>query len=315
MTRANKYKLHLAVTSILFFVGMLFLVKAGYAQSRNDVYQTKTFDVSGPVSLEVLTSGGSIEVEGRSGNEVKVEMYVRKRGRYIDPGEADLDDYNIEISQDGNYITAKAERESSSGWWGNGYSISFIVYTPHESRSRLKTSGGSLSASNLKGTQELRTSGGSVNVASIVGDVVLDTSGGSIGIDDVHGNVDAETSGGRIEAQYVVGNVTLKTSGGSIGVEAIEGNVRARTSGGSIRASIDRPKEYINLRTSGGSIKIEVPGDLGYDLDLDGNRVKAELKNFDGESERDEIEGRVNGGGTRIEAKTSGGSVTLSYLN
>jgi hypothetical protein len=42
--------------------------------------------------------------------------------------------------------------------------------------------------------------------------------------------------------------------------------------------------------------------------------VYAELKNFSGEAEKDEIRGTFNGGGTKISAKTSGGSVRLEYL-
>lgn len=314
MTTENKFKLKLLLASIVAFGAILFLSESGYAQSDRDVYSTSTFNVSGDVSLEVVTSGGSIQVEGGSSDEVVVEMYVRRRGRYVDPGEADLDDYDIEISQDGNYITAKVERESGS-WWGNSnYSISFIVYTPENTRSRLKTSGGSVSASNLIGTQELKTSGGSIRVEDIRGKTVLDTSGGSITINEVQGDVDAKTSGGRITAENVEGNVELRTSGGSITVENIDGNVEARTSGGSIRATIIEPRDYITLRTSGGSISINVPGEKGYDLDLDGNRVRTELKNFNGDFEKDEIKGSMNGGGTRIEAKTSGGSVTLNYL-
>ncbi len=298
-------------------VAGLFLasIQPVFAQSSDEVYRVEEFGVSGQVSLEVRTSGGSISVVGSNEDEVVVEMYVRKRGDYVEAGEADLDDYEIEIAQDGNKVRAIVERKSDGwNWNNNGYSISFVVYTPEETRTRLKTSGGSLTVRNLSGSQELKTSGGSITTEGIRGEMVLKTSGGSINMREVQGDVEANTSGGTIRAETLVGNLDAKTSGGSIRLAGIEGNVDARTSGGSINAEILAPSDYVELKTSGGSITIRVPQENGYNLDLDGNRVYVDLNNFSGQAEKDEINGTMNGGGTLIEAKTSGGSVRLEYL-
>lgn len=313
MSGEKRFIWSLTVSWLIVGALLLLAVQTGLAQSSSDVYRAEEFNVSGNVSLEVRTSGGSIKAIGSNDDKVRVEMYVRKRGRYIEPGEADLSKYEIEISESGNTVKAVAERKGS---WMNrdNYSISFIVYTPNETRSRLRTSGGSVSASNLTGTQELRTSGGSVNVEGIDGDMVLRTSGGSIGITDAQGNVEANTSGGTIRVKYLTGALDARTSGGSINLEQVAGNVEARTSGGSINAEIVSPADKIELRTSGGNIRIKVPQENGYDLDLDANRVYVELINFNGRAEKDRIVGDFNGGGTKIEAKTSGGSVRIEYL-
>jgi len=315
MSTDKRYMWSLAISWTAFLALMLLAVQIGLAQSSEDSYQTERFNVSGSVSLEVQTSGGSIRVEGSNDDEVLVEMYVRRRGKYVEAGEADLDDYEISITQDGNTVSAIADRKSNRGWnWNDGYSISFVVYTPQETRTRLKTSGGSLTARNLTGSQELRTSGGSITTEGIQGQMVLRTSGGSISITDVQGDAEAKTSGGTIRADMMVGNLDANTSGGSIRLTGIEGNVEAKTSGGSISAEILAPRDIIDLRTSGGSITVTVPDSQGYDLDLDANRVYAELINFNGRAERDEIRGTFNGGGTMLKAKTSGGSIRLKYL-
>ena len=90
--------------------------------------------------------------------------------------------------------------------------------------------------------------------------------------------------------------------------------MEAKTSGGSIDAEIVSPEDYIDLRTSGGSITVTVPKNNGYDLDLDGNRVRADLENFKGDMDKDAMRGTMNGGGTKVSARTSGGSVSLRYL-
>lgn len=289
------------------------LVLGSSESIAQDAYRTETFSVSDNVRIDVKTSGGSIEVIGDNSDEVRVEMYVRKRGRTIMPEDDDLSGYNITIEKRGNTVVAEAERERKWGNW-NGPSISFKVYGPVRSTADVRTSGGSIELHNLMGIQKARTSGGSITAEQIGGDVELRTSGGSITVEDIEGAVDASTSGGRIRAENITGGISAKTSGGSITLEDISGDVEASTSGGSINAEINVPSEVIELRTSGGSISVTIPRDLGYDLDLKGNRVRADLNNFRGEYERDDVEGTMNGGGTRLHARTSGGSVTLRYF-
>ena len=315
MDRAKRFKIQVAVSIVFTFVIMLTAVKMGWAQSSDDAYKIERFAVNDGVEISVETSGGSIDVIGKNTDEVTVEMYVRKRNRYVQANDEDLKGWEIEISERNNKITAHAKRENSRNWnWNrNTPSVSFVVYAPVKSTSDVRTSGGSIEMMNLEGKQSGRTSGGSIRAEAIIGDLNIRTSGGSITLNEIVGTTEARTSGGRIKAENVDGDLDVKTSGGSISLEGISGSVDASTSGGSINAEITKPNDFINLRTSGGSITVTVPEENGYDLDLDGNRVRAELKNFTGEYEKDEIKGTVNGGGVKIRAKTSGGSIRLNY--
>lgn len=282
-----------------------------YAQ---EPYMEQSFSVNDNARLEVETSGGSIDVQGSNTDAVRVEMYVKRRGKHVEPGEADLDNWDITVEKNGNTVYAKAKRRGRGGWGNNSYNVSFVVYTPVSITTDLRTSGGSISLENLTGNQDAKTSGGRITARQIGGDLEVNTSGGSITIEEIEGYVDAKTSGGRISAANVTGGITARTSGGSINLDNISGNVEAKTSGGSIDAEVIEPMDYIELRTSGGSISITVPKNAGYDLDLDGNRVRADLVDFRGDYDKDEMQGTMNGGGTRVKAKTSGGSVTLRYM-
>src|SRR5690625_7896114 len=84
-------------------------------------------------------------------------------------------------------------------------------------------------------------------------------------------------------------------------------------SGGRISVEVTRFQEDVHLRTSGGSIEIKLADARDFDIDLKGSRVRAELQNFTGKAERNHIEGRIGRGGTLLNARTSGGSVTLIY--
>jgi len=316
MSTGKRYKVKLTAIWIFTFVIMLTSVKMGWAQSSRDAYRVERFSVNDNAKINVKTSGGSIAVIGKNTDEVTVEMYVRKRGDYVKADEEDLKNWEIEISESNNEVTAHAKRNNGirMNWNRNNASISFVVYTPKLSTSNVSTSGGSLEFSNLEGDQVGRTSGGSISVEGIQGNLELRTSGGSISLLEVQGSANARTSGGRIKAENIFGDINVRSSGGSISMEGIGGSVEASTSGGSINVEVPTPTKFIDLNTSGGSISITVPKNGGYDLDLDGSRVRADLQNFKGEVEKDEVRGTMNGGGVRIKARTSGGTISLNYM-
>jgi len=300
-----------AFLAVIAFFGSL------TAQNIDDAYRTEVFNTGDSPSIEIQTSGGAIVAEGHSDDDVQVYMIVRRGNRTLSPSDFDLDDFEIDISQDGNAITARAERKNRGvgGWFGsnNNVSISFVVHAPTGSYVDGSTSGGSVTARNFMNDVSLRTSGGSVTAESIRGNTDLRTSGGSINITDVHGTVDGRTSGGSIRVDGLTGTADLRTSGGSIRLENIRGGVEARTSGGSIRAEVIEFTDDLELRTSGGSITVDMPETDNFEMDLSGNRVNVQLRNFTGSSERDRVEGVVGNGGPMLAARTSGGSVTVNY--
>lgn len=293
---------------------LAFIFSDSLARKKNDdPFLTKTFNLSSG-ELYVSTSGGSVRVEGGNGNSVKVEMYVHSN-KYSESRlrEKLEDDYEIRIVKNGSRIEAVAKKTSKSWSW-NGINISFVVYTPGNFACDLNTSGGSLRLSGVEAkNHEMKTSGGSITVENVRGALEATTSGGSIKIEDYAGDLDAKTSGGSIKLEDVRGDIEVRTSGGGINIDDAEGAVYAATSGGSIHADIHKLKDQLVLKTSGGSVRATIPGGLGLDLDLRGNRVNTSLTNFSGESKSDRVKGTVNGGGILVELATSGGSINLDY--
>lgn len=287
------------------------------AQSIDDAYRTDIFDVNDHPSVDIRTSGGSIVAEGHSENDVRVYMIVRRGNRTLSPSDVDLDNFEIDISKDGNSITAHAERKNNGigSWFGSGskVSVSFVIHAPSASLINGRTSGGSVSATNFTDDVSLRTSGGSVTAKSIQGNADLRTSGGSITLQNVYGTISGRTSGGSIRADGLTGPADLRTSGGNIHLDNTSGAVSARTSGGNIRVQMTEFRDDLDLRTSGGSITVDMPETDNFEMDLSGNRVNVELRNFTGSSERNRVSGTVGDGGPMLAARTSGGSVTVNY--
>lgn len=308
------FGLSLLLTLLLMIPALATGLKAG---AQDEPYRVESFDLNSPGTLEVQTSGGYISVEGSSSNTVRVEMYVRKNGHNLLPEDTNLKDWEIDISQSGTTIKAEAKRHGNNWnlFGGNNISISFVVYTPREMSSDLHTSGGHIKMRGLSGNQEIATSGGHLELANLKGTIDARTSGGHINVSDIQGDVEARTSGGHIEVRNSQGNLKVRTSGGHIELAKISGTVEASTSGGGISADLDAIGKSVRLRTSGGNVDISVPENLGLDLKLRGSYVSTSLKNFSGEIDRDIVDGKLNGGGPLISARTSGGTVSLEFKN
>ncbi len=282
-----------------------------HAQQALDAYQVEVFDVANP-QLLLETSGGAIEVIGSDRSTVEVQIFARKGGKLIK--EADLEDVTIVVNQQGASISVVAE-SNSNGWnWRNNTSISYRVYTPTTTKLEMKTSGGSLDASGIKGTILGRTSGGTVELKDIDGTAEVRTSGGAMSFSRINGQLLARTSGGSIQVNDSRGSIEVRSSGGSITIsESYGGPVIARTSGGSITCELTRVKGDIDLDTSGGNITIDIPLQKGYELDLKGSRVDVDMVQFTGRSERNKMEGVIMSGGPLVRASTSGGTVRLRF--
>lgn len=294
------------------FIGILLILPA--ALLAQEVYETKTFQSDGSPILEISTSGGHIEVMGHQSEEVRIEMFVKKSGDFLSPGEADLDDYTISMEQNGDKIRAIAKRKTTFGWVNNKINISFTIYTPKRTIVDANTSGGHITLTSLDGKLKGDTSGGHIIAEDISGELHLDTSGGKITVTHLRGNLKAETSGGHITLGDIHGSIVdVETSGGHITLERIAAEtIKAETSGGNITANIINVDKQLYLDTSGGNIDVFLPAKRGYSLDLDGSYVTLDgFGSVDGTKKRDRIRGNVHGGGTRIYCDTSGGGVRV----
>ncbi|NJI75981.1 DUF4097 domain-containing protein [Sphingobacterium kitahiroshimense] len=292
---------------------LLLLVQVSFGQK---MVWKETFQNSKIKDLEVSTSAGAIKVTGSNNQPGSVEVWVSRNGNLLNSS-ADLEkllheEYDVVIQLESGKLTASAKRKKGNN--GNSsVSVAFYVTVPESVNSNLSTSGGSIQLSALNGKQTFRTSGGSLQIKSLAGNISGKTSGGSITASNSQGDIQLNTSGGSINLDNCSGNIRIATSGGSINGKNVEGLVDAHTSGGSITMDMKRMSDDITLATSGGSVKIKVP-EGKYNVDLKGSRVNLpSAQNFSGKSNRSLAQGAINGGGKKIDARTSSGSVSLDF--
>jgi len=341
---------------LLFHLMLAGITVSLHAQTKtgDEPYLTKSFANASINDVEVKTSGGSISVAGGNASEARVEVYVNANNSSDDLSKDEIkrrldENYDLNVSFNNNKITAISKPKDRNMNWERSLSISFKVFTPKNITSDLQTSGGSISLTNLSGSQDFTTSGGSLHVDNLSGNVKGRTSGGSIHVANSKDDINLTTSGGSINAENCNGKLRLSTSGGSINLSDLKGNIEANTSGGSINGndiegelsagtsggsvhlsdmacsldasttsgsmdvSMKELGKYIKISNSGGNIALAIPANKGVDLRLSGQKVSApSLNNFNGRMEDNEIEGKLNGGGVPVTVRAGGGRVSLA---
>lgn len=317
------------------------------AQSNDtEPFLTKSLSGNAIKKVYARTSGGSVTVTG--GTEARLEVYVRSSNSANRLSREEIQsildsDYELTISTDNNQLSVTSKTKFNNIERRKQLSISYKIFVAQNVSTDLATSGGSISMTNLSGTQTFATSGGSLNLSKLNGSIDGKTSGGSISISDSKDKINLNTSGGSIKAENCVGDIVLATSGGSVNLTGLKGVINARTSGGSVRGnningelithtsggsinlnditasveastsggglnvSVKELGKYVKLSSSGGNVSLDLPGNKGLNLDVHGSRIRTEgVNNINGSRSEKDINGTFNGGGVPVTVRANG---------
>jgi len=253
---------------------------ARVARAQNSAEGTfqRTLNVSGPVDLDVSTNSGRIEIRAGTSSRVEVRGRIRAYDRFFgsrDVGRIIRDiESNPPIEQNGNVIRIGRINNSD---YRDHVSISYEINVPVNTQARS------------------RTGSGSQEIAGIEGPIDANTGSGSIRLRDVRNGVAASTGSGQIVA------------------EAVKGAFRARTGSGGIRVDGD-PGERWDLSTGSGSVVVRLPQQAAFDLDArtsSGNVTVDHPITVSGRLRRNEVSGRVRGGGVVLDVRTGSGSIRI----
>jgi Putative adhesin len=130
-------------------------------------------------------------------------------------------------------------------------------------------------------------------------EVKFTTVNGGIDISGLEGRITAETTNGGVSARSVKGQIDASTTNGGLDIDlarVAEGGVKLDCTNGGIKLRLPRDaKATISASITNGGISA---GDLAIDST--------------GENSRRRLEGRMNGGGPRIQIEGTNGGITLT---
>lgn len=181
--------------------------------------------------------------------------------------------------------------------------VNLVVRIPASCAAVLETDNGQVTLRGLRHDGRIVTRNGAITVDDVEGEVYAETSNGLIAARNVRGACTFRSSNGAIEALDIAGSVEARTTNGAILLRAAppaDGSVVLATSNGAIDAVLPRTMQAaIDLQTSVGGVQFDAPEGLSLEeVSASGTHYRAIL----------------NGGGGRIEARTSIGLVQVRLV-
>jgi DUF4097 and DUF4098 domain-containing protein YvlB len=210
-------------------------------------------------------------------------------------------------------VSEPLQRLANFNWNGN-FSIDVDVTIPERFNASLNTTHGDVELDDIEGDVRLNTTHGDVSVGTIAGPVISlrSTHGDIEGISLASEIVEVATTHADIEFDTVSSkDFSAKTSHSDVQIRHLSGSSDIETSHGAIEISMDGAYPA-NLTTSHGNVYVQVPTSANADLDLQGAQVNvASAFAIKGSVSKENVSGSLNGGGAKIRARTTHGSVNI----
>ena len=290
----------------------------------------KTFEVTGPVRIELTNGSGDSRVTAGPAGEVRIHGEIQVRAWSDKSGQRRVDELqaNPPVSQDGSLV-----RIGGAGSATKDASIDYTITVPADAEIRAVTGSGDLEIIGLKGPANFVAGSGDIKASKITGDVQITAGSGSIELSEVGGQVQATAGSGDITLDKIHDDIRLQTGSGSIEITDPGGKLEASTGSGDV--TIRGASEDIRIRTSSGDVTVDgnpgannywdfhtVSGDVALQVPTEASfRLFARSSSGDieasipvtmeGTSGKHEFQARIGDGKARVEVTSSSGEISL----
>jgi hypothetical protein len=126
--------------------------------------------------------------------------------------------------------------------------------------------------------------------------------------------VELQTTNGRIGVTNVTAGTKLGTTNGEIDGRGLSGAINASTTNGSVDLELASLSDDVRVSTTNGQVTVRVPADAKATISTRWTNGGVEMNGLtveEVEKSRRRFDGRLNGGGARIDVETTNGGITL----
>jgi DUF4097 and DUF4098 domain-containing protein YvlB len=119
---------------------------------------------------------------------------------------------------------------------------------------------------------------------------------------------------GEVSATGLTGILFAKTTNGAVKASNVSGELSARTTNGGVDVEVADVTAKISLQTTNGGVELTLPDEVKADLSAsctNGGINVSGLRLETTESTRRRVEGKLNGGGTLIDLRTTNGRIRV----
>jgi hypothetical protein len=194
----------------------------------------KTFEVTGPIELEIKLNSGEIEVDATDEvDRVEVELTAHDEAsqELIDNGRVELQQHQ----QRPHLIVDMQQRR------GGGFNLGALfgrqgitcrVRMPRSSSLTVRTKSADVSARGTLSGANVATASGDVELDRVEGGVNVKGASSDLRVREVTGGVNVQTASGDVEVDVVRGPVNVASASGDVTIREAYGDVSANTVSG-----------------------------------------------------------------------------------
>jgi|SRR5215813_6358174 len=274
----------------------------------------RTYQVSGPVDMEVLTHSGDIIVRGGPAGTVSVSGKIHVGDAWL-MGNRHADVQELErnppIHQTANTIRIDYVNMRN-------IAIDYEITVPENTRVRTRTRSGDQTMENVRGSFDLESGSGDMRLHDVNGELHLHTGSGNVDARNVAGSITARAGSGDIKIeQTAIGDVDVQTGSGNIELRGLEGGLHAEAGNGDLTVEAARVAPW-QIRTGSGNVRLHLPPDAAFNLEANtssGSVIVDQPVTMTVQGKVQEgpksINGTVRGGGPLLTVHTGSGDVHI----
>jgi hypothetical protein len=189
----------------------------------------KSFEVQGPVELDVRLTSGDITVDPTLDGRVEVDLIA-----HDDESQRLVDEARVELSPHGHRPTVIVDVPQKRGLSLNLFGRSGIecrVRCPHDSGLSVRTKSADIVARGTLGALNVATASGDIEVDRVSGGVNVKSASSDFSAYEI-GPANVQSASGDIDVTRALGPLNLTTVSGDISISEAYDNVNANTVSG-----------------------------------------------------------------------------------
>lgn len=262
----------------------------------------KTFDTSGPVSLDVQLASGDIRIDRGDDNRVDVELTA------TDPDAQELID-NARVELRGSELIVDVPNKRGGFSLGNlfgGRGIVCRIRCADGSSLKARTKSADVTVSIPLGEADIATASGDADLRDVAGDLSYKGASGDLTAGNVGGRASVNTASGDVRLGRVGGQLSANSASGDISVDAADSDAKANTASGDVSLDAIVSGE-VTVNSASGDVSIGVR--RGSQAFLDCSTVSGDARS---ELDFTGSEPAGNGPMVHVKARTVSGDITIT---
>src|SRR5471030_730175 len=192
----------------------------------------KTFEVSGPVELELRLASGEIAIDPSLEGRVEIELTA-----HDEESQRLIDDARVELQEHSDRPHVIVDVPNKRGGFSFGLvfgrsGITCRVRCPEGSLFNVKSKSADVVVRGAIGGLTVQTASGDVEAERVLGGINVKSASGDVSVREIAGGASVQTASGDIELEVVRVAVSIATASGNVTIGEAYDNVSSNTVSG-----------------------------------------------------------------------------------